>query len=450
MSEELKPSSNGKQKNSITLQIDDFASLIPEKARGMTKIDKDIYNVNAVLPAIKCKAKSCGKFLSMFKNILLKRPHFRKVIPSDEKDYRIILLDPSSNLIEKLNEEQQNIITEEQATFYNEYSIQIGYKDFSFSEIIQSILPEDAESINSFETIGHIAHVNLKSHLHEYKYVIGEVLMDKNVHIKTVVNKTDSINTEFRFFEMEVLAGEEKMKTSVSEHGCVFEFDYSKVYWNSRLHSEHQRLVDKLKPGDIVYDVFAGVGPFAIPAAKKDCCVYANDLNKASYDSLLHNAKLNKVDTDIQAFNLDGREFLRDNLLKNINQYKDKTCTIHIIMNLPAIAPEFLDIFKDTFDHPIEIQPDIIAHCYCFSKSKTPEIDAEQTVANMLGLHDISTHSETHFVRRVAPNKVMLCVSLYLFWFKENYHSSSKISRKRCLSEAEDVVNTKRLTPIPF
>jgi len=41
--------------------------------------------------------------------------------------------------------------------------------------------------------------------------------------------------------------------------------------------------------------MFAGIGPFAIPAAKKGCFVYANDLNPASFNYLIENAKSNKV-----------------------------------------------------------------------------------------------------------------------------------------------------------
>ena len=42
-------------------------------------------------------------------------------------------------------------------------------------------------------------------------------------------------------------------------------------------------------------DVFAGVGPFALPSAKKGSIVYANDLNPSSYEWLNENVKLNKV-----------------------------------------------------------------------------------------------------------------------------------------------------------
>lgn len=79
------------------------------------------------------------------------------------------------------------------------------------------------------------------------------------------------------------------------ESDCRFTFDFSRVYWNSRLHTEHDRIVQLLQPGEVLADVFAGVGPFAIPAAKKGCAVMANDLNPWSYKYLSQNIKDNDV-----------------------------------------------------------------------------------------------------------------------------------------------------------
>ena len=71
-------------------------------------------------------------------------------------------------------------------------------------------------------------------------------------------------------------------------------------------------MTDLLKKGDVLYDVFAGVGPFAIPAAKKGVEVFANDLNPHSYSALVNNVKLNKVKAErLCAYNMDGREFIR-------------------------------------------------------------------------------------------------------------------------------------------
>ena len=106
-----------------------------------------------------------------------------------------------------------------------------------------------------------------------------------------VVNKCSNIDNTFRNFEMEILAQKQEVEktdkskkngdkkpdafdkndfvVSVKENNAKFEFDFSKVYWNPRLCTEHQRMVDLLSVDDILFDVFAGVGPFSVPAAMK-------------------------------------------------------------------------------------------------------------------------------------------------------------------------------------
>ena len=251
--------------------------------------------------------------------------------------------------------------------------------------------------------------------------------LDKHSHIRTVVNKTDQIDDTFRFFKMEVLAGDNDMITTVKENGCMFTFDFSKVYWNSRLHTEHERLVKELKKKDVVLDVFAGVGPFSIPAAKKGCLVYANDLNPHSYEALCANAKKNSVTHRLKAYNLDGREFIQKvthELLpqqqpsKELNTFTKHNT--HIIMNLPATAVQFLDTFRGLFscipsDHRNSVQLPTI-YCYCFSKSEdAPDKDALQMVQRSLGIS--SLRAGTYFtdtIRSVAPNKVMMKVTFQL------------------------------------
>ena len=58
--------------------------------------------------------------------------------------------------------------------------------------------------------------------------------------------------------------------------------------------------------------MFAGVGPFAIPAAQKGCIVYANDLNPDSIRYLKINAETNKVDNRVHAYNVDARKFISE------------------------------------------------------------------------------------------------------------------------------------------
>lgn len=260
--------------------------------------------------------------------------------------------------------------------------------------------------------------------------------MDKNSpQIKTVVNKTNTIHDVFRFFKMEVIAGDSNLYTSVKQDGCIFEFDFSKVYWNSRLQTEHSRLVEFFDSDDVVCDMFAGVGPFAIPAAKKGCTVYGNDLNPASYEALLKNAKLNHVEDKIHAFNMDGRDFVRkivqlsfpssssssslpssssSSTEQNLHENGSKNLKpfTHVVMNLPASAVEFVDIFQGLYsEHKHALLPMI--HCYCFSKSQSPGEDAKEQVEKKLGSR-ITSECYVHCVRDVAPKKVMVCVSFKL------------------------------------
>jgi tRNA (guanine37-N1)-methyltransferase len=106
--------------------------------------------------------------------------------------------------------------------------------------------------------------------------------------LKTVVNKVGVIETEFRTFPMEVIAGEENFDVSVRECGAVYQFSFKDVYWNSRLATEHGRLIDLIteersgKKGTpqtsvVIADMMAGVGPFAVPLGMKHRFqVYAN------------------------------------------------------------------------------------------------------------------------------------------------------------------------------
>jgi tRNA (guanine37-N1)-methyltransferase len=137
-------------------------------------------------------------------------------------------------------------------------------------------------------------------------------MQKKYPRIQTVVNKVGTIKNEFRVPQFEILSGKSDMVTEVKQYGATFKLDYGSVYWNSRLEHEHIRLVSLFKEGDVICDMFAGIGPFSIPAAQKGCVVYANDLNPDSVCYLRMNAKINKVEDYIFAYNTDARMFLQN------------------------------------------------------------------------------------------------------------------------------------------
>lgn len=198
---------------------------------------------------------------------------------------------------------------------------------------------------------------------------------------------------------------------------------YDSVYWNSRLEAEHGRLVGLLRDNDVLVDMMAGIGPFAVPAAKRGIRVFANDLNPESHKWLAHNLKLNKVERKARASCLDARAFMRalcaprptepDGASELLAARREAGGgRVHVAMNLPASALEFLDTFVGLFRKGAWEGELPTVHCYCFSKAKdgAAVADVRERAAAVLGA-SLEGRSDVHVVRDVAPSKLMLCVS---------------------------------------
>ncbi|GAB5357597.1 hypothetical protein AAMO2058_000387900 [Amorphochlora amoebiformis] len=372
---------------------------------------------------------------------ILDRPKIKAVVKIEEKsDHRLILLsDRFSNGAENLPNQVKHLLasSNETVTLTN-YTLILQYQHKSANEVLREILPKGMDPPASFETIGHIAHLNLpgyppdqpggggewdaggKEEWEGYKRIIGQVILDKNPNLATVVNKVGVISNQYRVFDMEILAGEPRLVTEVSQNGNRFQLDYSQVYWNSRLEHEHARLVEKyFMPGEVVVDLMCGVGPFAIPAAKKGCRVIANDLNKHSVYWLRVNMGLNRVSPkDVIALNMDAKDvfrllsgskdlpripgfdpiILKPNLHKSPEHLPDPPQVPddfraegglmfhHIVMNLPRTAIEFLGSFRGRFQGSAwEGKAMPLVHLYTFAQNTESEKDIISRVERHLG-----------------------------------------------------------------
>ncbi|CAL1352762.1 unnamed protein product [Linum trigynum] len=284
------------------------------------------------------------------------------------------------------------------------------YDYWLMNEILEALLPKDMIIPSAFETVGHIAHLNLKEEHIPYKKIIAKVILDKNKpKIQTVVNKVDAINNDYRTMQLEVLAGNRSLVTTVVENGLRFHVDLATVYWNSRLATERQRLLQGFTHKDVLCDVFSGVGPIAISAARIVRRVYANDLNPYAVDYLDRNSVLNKLEKRIKVFNMDGRRFID----AMFTSEKAQSIT-QVVMNLPKDAVEYLDAFRGVFSDK-RLKEDYTfptIHVYGFSKAKDPEFDFHERIRMALG--EVGVNVEMRKVRLVAPGKWMLCASFVL------------------------------------
>ncbi|XP_070776952.1 tRNA (guanine(37)-N(1))-methyltransferase [Enoplosus armatus] len=390
----------------------------PPEVRGMTSLDKEAFTQTITVPALRVPTGVLNKVVKSLRKSTIQRPGVPRVVQDKEEssDFRLVLLDPHivsspSSFREAEAEALRSFGVAEELQYYE---LQLTYHNLKSEEVLEAVLPQGQDVTSGFSRVGHIAHMNLRDHQLPYKNLIGQVIMDKNPGVTCVVNKTNMIDSTYRNFKMEVLAGEENMVAKVKENGVTYEFDFSRVYWNPRLSTEHQRVVQLVKRGDTVFDVFAGVGPFAVPAARSGANVLANDLNPESYRWLQHNSKLNKVESKVRSFNLDGRAFIQGPVRQELPALLKGKAGVHVVMNLPALALEFLDAFRGLLHQESSCDENLpTVHCYGFSKDDNPETDVVKRASCSLGF-PLEDRCSVHFVRNVAPNKDMMCVRFTL------------------------------------
>ncbi|KAM0746185.1 hypothetical protein T439DRAFT_360509 [Meredithblackwellia eburnea MCA 4105] len=288
----------------------------PPIRRGLTSIDKSLFETEIPVVAARIPLKQTTELSrNELKKVVLRIPRIQSIVADDESsELKKVLFYTHDKT--QLPAEVLQLLADKQIDMVD-HKIKLGYDYWTADQILQSVLPEDLldESPTSFTQIGHIAHLNLRDEYLPHRLLIGQVILDKNKAIRTVVNKLDTIDNTFRNFKMEVLAGEEDFVAQISESNCTFRFDFSQVYWNSRLQGEHQRLVETFSPNEVVVDAFAGVGPFAVPAGKKGCAVLASDLNPSSAEALRGNVELNKVQHNVRTGNADARDWICQSVL---------------------------------------------------------------------------------------------------------------------------------------
>ncbi|CAK9441296.1 uncharacterized protein LODBEIA_P51650 [Lodderomyces beijingensis] len=424
----------------------------PPVNRNMRELDRAFFNIDIPIMCAKfTKPQYLPQFIKSCQSEIFYLPNVKHII--DKDNMKAVLLREEVKSARDLSPLAQTKL-EEYEMKLAPHTVHLDYEFWKSDEILAAILPEHLvqEIPSGFATAGHLAHINLKEEFKPYGALIGQVILDKNPVLKTVVDKKNSISNQFRTFPLELLAGEPNYEVEQHESGCKFKFDFSKVYWNSRLSTEHERLVAKFAPGEVVGDVMAGVGPFALPSGKKGTIVLANDLNPESFKYLQENIAINKVDAFVEAYNLDGRKFIEDaaSILdgfasrgpiekKMVKRAKNGTKsasveTIHVprfyhhfVMNLPDSAITFLDAFVGLYSKCPQIKsepgfklPWVHVHCFeKFENGEGPTVEelSERIRRRICKLIDFELDFEKmefHQVRMVSPTKPMFCVSFQL------------------------------------
>ena len=174
----------------------------------------------------------------------------------------------------------------------------------SFSELLENELTEEEiENLRtSFDTIGDIVILEIPDNLQNKKHIIGDAAL-KFTKRKAIYMKKSAIKGTTRVRDLEFLSGVDDSVTIHKEHGARLKLDVREVYFSPRLATERKRVMESVKNGEKILDMFCGIGPYPIVIARnKNADITAVDINEAAIKYLNENIRLNKLKGSIEAY----------------------------------------------------------------------------------------------------------------------------------------------------
>ena len=251
---------------------------------------------------------------------------------------------------------------------------------------------EELKQLRAFDIIGDIAVVKLPRKLLPKKSLIGRALMQVHNNVRTVLNQRSPVSGEFRTRELELIAGEPKTKTTYLEAGCSFRVDLAKTYFSSRLSTERLRVAELVRPGEVVVNMFAGVGTFSIVMAKHSDVgvVYSIDKNPSAFDYMQENIRINKVGSRVVAMLGDAREIVERRLLGRADR---------VLMPLPELAHDFFDVALSAVKasggmvhfYDFGQEPDVFGPSFDFAKSAAARVGFKVSLSEARKIRSYAT-----------------------------------------------------------
>jgi tRNA (guanine37-N1)-methyltransferase len=203
--------------------------------------------------------------------------------------------------------------------------------------VLQDVLTEEENEhlISAFDQIGDIIIVRIPDSLILKKQVIGKTLLEQVSTASSVFYQSSPVEGDFRTRQLEIIAGEDKTQTEYKENGCRFIVDVEKAFFSPRLSTERERIAGLVKDGEVIINMFGGVGMFSLLAAKNTACtVYNIDINPVAAQLCKENAQINKLKGKVISLNGDATKVIDEQLSGKADR---------ILMLLPERSDEFLD-----------------------------------------------------------------------------------------------------------
>lgn len=197
----------------------------------------------------------------------------------------------------------------------------------------RSLLPwseaDRAAAPRAYDRLGDIVLIKVPERFWDRRHEVGAALLAFHPNVRAAFHDRGVVGP-FRIRDLERIGGTGGSATTVQENGVRLHVDPAAAYFSPRLADERARIVAQLRPGQRVVDLFGGVGPAAVQAAKAGAEVVMMDLNPAACALARENATANGVEMTV----VEGDARAAAKALGPAD---------HVLMNLPHGAKEFLD-----------------------------------------------------------------------------------------------------------
>lgn len=188
----------------------------------------------------------------------------------------------------------------------------MGFKEKLKEKLGDFISSQELELLpRGFQTLGKVMVLKLHPDLIKYKEVIARKSMELLPAIESVYLNEGIIKGNFRTPENIVyVAGKKNPIVIHKEHGVSYKFDFTKIMFSQGNLAERKHLATLVKDGEVIVDMFAGIGYFSLPIAKiaNPRKIYSIEINPYSFKFLSENIKLNQMEDKITPINGNCKE----------------------------------------------------------------------------------------------------------------------------------------------